>query len=565
MKLLFNFKSSIWRGTQRYLLVLLTISLTFLYSPTPYAAYGMESPTESSLESDSGSVLSEERPIATPDDHTKYTTIDERTVTEEVYEEEQLSDMLINRLIIFKEGLFPADLQEWSLEWPDVKFTLMPEVGMLKISSYSKRYITLAEEAIYQRYLSSIETAGNDLEIENGQDNSLMFPLENIPLTGADKLSLLSSQSKMQNNLSSSKAGSKALTSNRHVSETGVDIENASLYDFWGWDIKEVTKDGQSFSLQSGNKSVVVAVIDSGIDMNHPDLAGNIVNEGKSFVPGVNDTVDRLGHGTMIAGTIAANGKLLGVGPNLGLIPYKVFDQGGAETSWVIEAIIQAVKDDVDVINLSVGTYKSLTKPEDQAALLGYMRALLYAQLNNVVVVASSGTDGLDIGNPAALANALGFSGDLMVHAPGGLPGVITVSATNKEHERAYYSNYGLRQMIAAPAGDYGSTWFTKGELNLLSMCLTTYPTNLPQSYLSQLAGFPPGYEFMIGTSLAAPKVSAAAALLIAEGKEKRVSMGPEKVKRLLQQSAIDYGVPGPDLDLGVGVLNVYESLRLVR
>ena len=75
----------------------------------------------------------------------------------------------------------------------------------------------------------------------------------------------------------------------------------ALLYQSWGWDIKEVTGDGQSLSMQSGNHNVVVAVIDSGIDASHPDLSGNIVNEGRSFVPGVNDTIDRLGHGTMIA------------------------------------------------------------------------------------------------------------------------------------------------------------------------------------------------------------------------------------------------------------------------
>ena len=93
-------------------------------------------------------------------------------------------------------------------------------------------------------------------------------------------------------------------------------------------------------------------------------------------------------------------------------------------------------------------------------------------------------------------------------------------------------------------------------------MCLTTYPTNLPQSYLSQLVGLPAGYEFMIGTSLAAPKVSAAAALLIAEGREKGRQMSPEDVKQILFRSATDYGATGPDTDFGVGVVNVYEALK---
>ncbi|MNT75963.1 Extracellular serine protease precursor [compost metagenome] len=68
----------------------------------------------------------------------------------------------------------------------------------------------------------------------------------------------------------------------------------------------------------------------------------------------------------------------------------------------------------------------------------------------------------------------------------------------------------------------------------------------------------------MIGTSLAAPKVSAAAALLIAEGREKGVRMTPDKVKQTLFKSATDYGIAGPDPDFGVGVVNVRKALKSV-
>ncbi|WP_339848359.1 S8 family serine peptidase [Paenibacillus sp. FSL W7-1088] len=214
------------------------------------------------------------------------------------------------------------------------------------------------------------------------------------------------------------------------------------------------------------------------------------------------------------------------------------------------------------MINLSLGTYKSLLKPDDQAALLAYERALAYAQLKGVTVVASSGTDGLNISDPSILAQALKWdASELAVHAPGGLPDVITVSAYNRQHEKAFYSNYGLHDMIASPGGDYGSTWFTKGELNLTSMCLTTYPTHLPQSELSKLVGLPVGYEFMIGTSLAAPKVAASAGLLIAEAKERGYRLSPSAVKDMLFETANDYGEHGADEDFGVGGVNVYEAL----
>lgn len=64
----------------------------------------------------------------------------------------------------------------------------------------------------------------------------------------------------------------------------------------------------------------------------------------------------------MVAGVIAANGNLQGIAPNVGLVPYKVFHTDAADSMWIIEAIVEAAKDDMDVINLSLGTYKSLKR-----------------------------------------------------------------------------------------------------------------------------------------------------------------------------------------------------------
>ncbi|WP_025692285.1 S8 family serine peptidase [Paenibacillus zanthoxyli] len=492
---------------------------------------------------------------------TSSVSVTKMTYSSSILEDGDLSTVRHSRLIIFKEGSFPAHPEELLRKWPEIEATSLPEAGMLRLTGNSLPQLQQAEAELRQIYSDSIEQVGEDPKIivsdKNDELPNAAYPSANSLLKIRDWNSTAETTLQPKNFLRKVQTGSE--------DDSSPLIANATLYQKWGWDIKEVTNDGRSLSVQAGNHNIVVAVVDSGIDASHPDLSANIMNSGKSFVPGVADTSDWIGHGTMVAGAIAANGKLLGVGPNLGLVAYKVFEQGEADSSWVIEAIIQAVRDDVDVINLSLGTYKSLIKPEDQAVLIAYTRALTYAYLKGVVVVASSGTNGLDISNPFRLAGSLGWENDLAVHAPGGLPGVITVSASNREHERAFYSNYGLPNMIAAPAGDYGSTWFTKGELNLLSMCLTTYPTQLPQSYLSQLAGLPAGYEFMIGTSLAAPKVSAAAALLIAEGREKGVRINPDIVKKVLLRNATDYGVPGPDGDFGVGVVNIYEALKNIR
>ncbi|OWA35266.1 hypothetical protein B9G55_11435 [Saccharibacillus sp. O16] len=484
--------------------------------------------------------------------------------------EQSAAGGVYSRLVVFKENQFPKDYADVLQEFTSVEAEAIPEVGMLKLSGSSAEDVQQAEVAVLKTFKDSIENIGSDpqLELPPGDkavtDQAAAKILETEPAQGDE-----SKNDKSKNDESETSKSNRtqmrsmaAEETSEAAGETQAAAAEVPLYEKWGWDIKEVTGDWKSYDIQRGSRDVVVAVIDSGIDASHPDLAASIVGKGRSFVPGVESTTDNLGHGTMVAGAITANGKLRGIGPDLGLVPYKVFDTAGADTSWVVEAIIQASKDDVDVINLSLGTYKSLLKSEDQAALLAYARALIYANLKGVTVVASSGTDGLDIGDPAALAKALKWEGtDLAVHAPGGLPGVITTSAYNRQHEKAYYSNYGLRDMIAAPAGDYGSTWFTKGELNITSMCLTTYPTQLPQSELSKLAGLPAGYEFMIGTSLAAPKVSASAGVLIAEARKQGKTLSPSAVKKALFESAEDYGTPGADKEFGAGGVNVYEAL----
>lgn len=338
-----------------------------------------------------------------------------------------------------------------------------------------------------------------------------------------------------------------------------------SQYDSWRWDINRVTNNGASYEIQKGNHTVKVAVVDSGIDFNHPDLALNIVGIGKSFVPGITTTQDYLGHGTMVAGVIAANGNLQGVAPNVGLVPYKVFHTDAADSMWIVEAIVEAANDDMDVINLSLGTYKSLKNKEDQAVIEAYRRAVKYAIKEGSIIIASSGTDGYDMSNPKGLAEQLGALDDVQIHLPGaGLSEVVTVSATNNLDQLAFYSNFGPQVNIAAPAGDYGENYETLGQMQLAAMTITTYPLNLPQSELSQYAGFEHGYEFMIGTSLAAPKVSAIAALIIAEYQEKHNKKpSVNQVKKYLYEGASK--VNAPKKEVGVGIVNAYESLKAIK
>ncbi len=125
----------------------------------------------------------------------------------------------------------------------------------------------------------------------------------------------------------------------------------------------------------------------------------------------------------MIAGLIAADGKIKGVAPKIGIVPYKVFQGSSADSSWIIKAIVEAANDGMDVINLSLGTYKSIKDPEEGAVYLAYKRAIEYANSKGSLLVASSGTEGFDISNPFQLAKQRGYENDLQLHMPGGYRG----------------------------------------------------------------------------------------------------------------------------------------------
>lgn len=345
---------------------------------------------------------------------------------------------------------------------------------------------------------------------------------------------------------------------------TNLEKEN-NAYDEWRWDIDEVTNNKESYKIEKGTHDVKVAIIDSGIDFNHPDLKNNIISTGKSFVPGENSTEDNLGHGTMVAGVIAANGNIKGVAPEIGIVPYKVFKDGTADSSWIIEAIVEAANDDMDVINMSLGTYKSLKLKEDQATIKAYKKAIKYANKKGSLVVASSGTEGFDLTSPKNLATQLGKENDVLIHLPGGgTKGVITVSATNNKQKLADYSNFGSQINIAAPAGDYGDEFETEGKIKLKAMTITTYPTSIPQSLLSQQVGFEHGYEFMIGTSLAVPKVTGVAALIISEYKEKYGKKPSVKqVENYLYKGVNKVNLPNNQI--GEGITNAHKSLKLIQ
>ncbi|TDL31980.1 peptidase S8 [Jeotgalibacillus sp. S-D1] len=412
------------------------------------------------------------------------------------------------------------------------------EIATLTVKASSISQGVAVEKVVQSKYGTLIEETGKDPTVTSGdvQPDGMRFMPPNKP---------------------------KAVIQSAASPSQELNSEEDSLYKKWLWDIDLVTQNGASYDIEGGNHDVKVGIVDSGLDFNHPDLKDNIVSTGRSFIDGVTDTQDYMGHGTMVAGSIAANGNIQGVAPGIGLVPYKVFHTGNADSSDVIEAIVTAARDDMDVINLSLGVYKSLKNKEEKAVHKAYERALKFAERENSFVVASAGTEniGFDLSNAKELAEARGYPGDAQLHMPGGLNRVYTVAATNKDNALTSYSNYGKNVSIGSPGGDFGPL-ADQGIYDVRYMTLTTYPTHLVQSPTSTYAGFEKGYEFMMGTSLAAPKVSATAALVIAEyeevhGKKPKV----REIKKLLDEGAMK---ADSKKKFGPGIISAYDSLQAI-
>lgn len=365
--------------------------------------------------------------------------------------------------------------------------------------------------------------------------------------------------------------------------------EDIDSYWEYQWDMQRITNDGKSYDIETGGTNrrhkAVVGVIDSGIDPDHPDLRDNLLG-GMNFVPAgidssetgdLDDIRDRDGHGTHVAGSIAGNGKIKGVGPNLGLRVYRVFPENdGAPTSWIAAAIIQAADDEVDVINMSIGGFDAISRYtfqgegsySDVADILIWKRAIDYAVKKGVTVVVAAGNESLNLNNPTEITRYMNETyGDLgfefkgaSKEVPGQVPGVITVSSSTEwsEDEIAFYSNYGTRSIdVAAPGGDNGPIYAETGDLDQRDFhyrTLSTWPTYLDPYFTSNLHD----YALLHGTSMAAPKVAGIAGVIKAANPD----LKPSQVANLIKKTAIDMGKRGTDQYFGAGEANAYKALK---
>jgi len=264
--------------------------------------------------------------------------------------------------------------------------------------------------------------------------------------------------------------------------------------------------------------SVRVAVIDSGVDRTHPEFAGRIVG-GKSFVGG-SPFVDRQGHGTFVAGLIAAtigNAEgVAGMAPSAELLVAKVVQSDlSIDVLDEVQAIRWAVNQRARVINISLGGVRDPGDPSRDTFSHLEAAAIAYANRRGALVVAAVGNSDAAPRQPWPYASY-----------PAALPHVLGVSALARDGSSPPFSNRDkIYNDIAAPG---------QGIFSTLPKALTApFKDCAEQGYSS--CG-PDEYRTAIGTSFAAPQVSAAAAVLLAE----RPSLQPEQVSALLTRTAVD-------------------------
>lgn len=325
---------------------------------------------------------------------------------------------------------------------------------------------------------------------------------------------------------------------------------------FWAyqWDMRVIHADEAWYAGHTGSASVAVAIIDTGIDPYHQDLAGLVDwNRSVAFVPSVNPLGPPWGddyfHGTHVAGTVASNGLgTWGVAPNTTLIAVKACNYNGScPINAILFGILWAADVGANVGNLSLGGFiaKNATGGGQLNAI--YNQVVTYATRQGMLLVAAAGNDGVDLDHLGRDYHA-GAVSAVPCEAGNG----VCVSATGPTDVFAGYSNYGVSAVnVAAPGGDGAAVGSVLGEVFAPCSTLTVQPG------LAICTTSPTYYVWAQGTSMAAPHVSGAAALLAAQGVTQ-----PGQLKTALQRSADDLGKKGTDPYYGKGRINVLSLVR---
>ena len=286
------------------------------------------------------------------------------------------------------------------------------------------------------------------------------------------------------------------------------------------WNITMVKAD-QVWSRVTG-QGVKVAIIDTGIDNDHPDLS---VAGGVSFVPGVLSWDDDHGHGTHCAGIVGARNNplgVVGVAPGSSLYAVKVMrpvpgGRASGSLSWILAGMDWARQQRMDVASMSLG---SLAGSPDEACVLAYQRAAQRLIDVGCIVISSAGNSGR--------------TAQPWVGQPARCPGFMAVAAVDSNANLADFSSRGPDTLCAECGVEISAPGVS---------VRSTVPGG--------------GYSNMSGTSMACPHVAGAAALL----KELHPAWSPAQIRARLTATASDLGVPGDDPGFGAGLLDCQRAV----
>ncbi len=294
-----------------------------------------------------------------------------------------------------------------------------------------------------------------------------------------------------------------------------------------------------AWGITVGSSDVVIAIIDSGVDTSHPDLASKIV-AGYDFVDDDNDPRDANGHGTHVAGIAAAvtNNGVGAAGMSWGarIMPVRVLDnKGSGYNSDITDGITWAYQNGADILNLSLGGTDFSQAMQDAVNAAHTAGSLVIAAMGNCRTGCT--ISGQQYTNPTQY--------------PAAYNNVMAAAATDSGDGYAHYSQSGTHCDIAAPGGELSAYHDPNG-------IYSTMPTY--DVYMTRYYGYVNNYDYLQGTSQAVPYVSGLVALIWSMAP----AMTNNEVQNLIEQTAVDLGSVGKDPDYGWGRINAHAALATI-
>lgn len=301
-------------------------------------------------------------------------------------------------------------------------------------------------------------------------------------------------------------------------------------YNEYNWNFRRVL----SKSINSPHflkQSINIGILDSGLSLDNHSFSTHEISR-FSLIDNPKDVTDELDHGTQVMGVLDTLIK------NATIKSFKIFKGNTAYSHSIIKGIYAAIDADIDILNISLGSYKNPLNANDKSIIEEFNTAINTATKNNLLIVASSGNHGYNM-------DKVDF-----VHMPSDHKDVISVGSTLKNFERATYSNYGSSLNIVAPSGiiSYDQTR-SKFFFNEMTLTYSNGQSHLNE--LNKLISLSNSLTLTYGTSVSVPIVTAALAIII----DKNPNYSIDEYKNILYNNA--YKLNGQACTHGYGEVRI--------